>query len=318
MGSGASIDTAAADNWPVDKAIDALLPFYEQDTEKCLQVHNALMKRVCHPGTGIVDRQNPPSSNSSFGKEIIDALNQVRTDPSSFINHAQQHLQSFTDEFIHKDKHNRPNMSIKTKEGRAAVMECIEFLKHANPCEPLQLNTILERCAADYVTHVCSATYRSSQAEPIGDRFSKYGNWKGTIGEVVSFGDSKAIDIVLSLLIDDGAVSRGNRASVFEPSYTQAGAAIINADKDDGNSCCVIEFAAAIYDWNLFERRDVIVSSGVVDPDSGLDGGVVDSNLFDRVVASIPIDDAEPEVRRMMSEEGIKRDHGVLSEVEYV
>jgi hypothetical protein len=314
MGASASVNVKEGD-WLEEDAVNSLLPYYMEDMEKCMKVHNELMARV----SGKMQLPNVPvgaeDKNKQFSADLVNVLNQVRMRPHCFLAHAQNHLSSFTDEFVHRDKHNRPNIAIRTKEGRTAVMECIEFLKTAEPCPPLELNALLDKCAAEHVVKVSSPTFRVNKDKTLslGDRFANYGNWRGSIGEVVSFGDSRAIDIVLSLLIDDGALSRGNRASVFDPSYTQVGAAITSLDAEDGSSCCVIEFAASMSDWSFFQREAVVVSSNrlnISDRDAEdcglkLNYGTIDTKLFDKVVGSIPIDDIEKEVQMMLSAVGM-------------
>lgn len=43
------------------------------------------------------------------------------------------------------------------------------------------------------------------------DRIERHGDWKEVIGENLDFGNKEALDIVLSLLVDDNVASRGHR-----------------------------------------------------------------------------------------------------------
>ena len=50
-------------------------------------------------------------------------------------------------------------------------------------------------------------------------RLEKYGDWSGKIGENIEFGSKSAIEIVSSLLIDDGVANRGHRKNITSDSF---------------------------------------------------------------------------------------------------
>jgi uncharacterized protein YkwD len=229
----------------------------------------------------------------AFSMSIAQAINMVRTEPGSMIPYAQEHLNSFKDEYSFKDPLNRPNTTMCTKEGRSAVVECMQFLREAGCVPPLAPNRCLEESACEYAKMLTAG----AALPAIGDHISRHGNWRGAIGQTVSYGNMDAMAIVLSLLIDDGSPDRGHRESIFDPKFLQLGAGLVKHDTN--GYCCVIEYATTVLDWSSQQREDTIVSfsRSVKDP-------AHDEELFQKVLFSIPNDSIEPEVEDLLGQRG--------------
>ena len=230
-----------------------------------------------------------------FSRDIVNVLNMVRTDPPSLIPYAEEHLNSFLDEYSYKDPFNRPNTSISTKEGRRAITECIQFLRETSAVPPVEQNLCLENAACEYAEILIGCI--DVTAPPIGEHIRKYGNWRGSIGQTISYGNKDAISIILSLVIDDGSTDKGHRKSVFDPNFLQVGAAF--AEHEQQKTCCVIEFANTVLDWSTQQQDDTIVSfsTSIRDPDH-------DESLFRKVLLSIPNDNIMEEVEELLSTKG--------------
>jgi len=73
-----------------------------------------------------------------------------------------------------------------------------------------------------------SPTQETGHDTPSGvtmsQRFAKYGQFVGTIGENIAYGKSVAEDIVLQLFVDDGVASRGHRTNIMKPEFKFMGA----------------------------------------------------------------------------------------------
>jgi uncharacterized protein YkwD len=49
------------------------------------------------------------------------------------------------------------------------------------------------------------------------DRIERYGEWESMCAENCDYGNANAIDIIMSLAVDDGVSSRGHRTNIFKP-----------------------------------------------------------------------------------------------------
>ena len=67
----------------------------------------------------------PGKDVSEMDKQIFDLTNQVRQDPKCFIKHLEEMLGRFEGDLLK----NPGKTTLRTKEGPAAVQECIENLK---------------------------------------------------------------------------------------------------------------------------------------------------------------------------------------------
>ncbi len=84
--------------------------------------------------------------------------------------------------------------------------------------------------------------HKGSKDETMSDRIDRYGEWNGKIGENIDFGSNDAVEILLSLLIDDGVPSRGHRKNIFNPDYKLIG--IASHPHVQEKICCVMDFAS--------------------------------------------------------------------------
>jgi len=68
-------------------------------------------------------------------------------------------------------------------------------------------------------------SHKGTDGTQVWDRISRYGSYTGTVGENLSFGDSKGSEYMLSLYIDDGVLNRSHRSAITNPVYTKTGVA---------------------------------------------------------------------------------------------
>jgi len=116
---------------------------------------------------------------------------------------------------------------IRTKEGTAAVDEAISFLRKTQPQAPLAQSPGLSRAAADHCADQAGGGFGHAgrDASNAGGRMSRYGSPSGSWGENISYGKSRARDVVIALIIDDGLRARKHRVNIFNPNFNFAGAA---------------------------------------------------------------------------------------------
>lgn len=304
MGAAASVGESASrfdkDALSKEELIETLLPHFKSNPAKYEEVYHILVERAAHEKLMKEKEANEPKgatfeAPTPFTDEIVLALNNVRLNPKSFIPIAEAHLESFTDDTHYKDKNGRENMKIRTREGKTAVLECIEFLKKAEPVRAINSNLFLQGSAMDHVKDLSdnnTLSHSSSNGEALQQRIEKHGTWRGTIGEIIDCGNNTAENIVLMQLIDDGTPSRGHRLNCLNPDFLQVGAAINT--HPNFQFCCVVDFATNVLDWSDVQKDDVTVETSTPNKSE-------QSAEFRRVLHTIPMENVIQEIDSMLS-----------------
>lgn len=169
--------------------------------------------------------------------KVLAELNLARQQPKKYAGFLEQHRKRFVDDKVYKAAGSR----IMTQEGRSAVDEAIEFLKKAKPVGALTMSKGLSKAAADHVRDIGKSgatSHDGSDGSAPADRMSRYGEWKQTCGENLSFGPKDAREIVMQLIIDDGVPGRGHRDNIFNSGYRVVGLSVGPHGKY-GNMCAM-------------------------------------------------------------------------------
>lgn len=146
--------------------------------------------------------------------QVLSLLNQLRSQPSSFIPILQSEIKYFSN-LVYKRKKELP---IKTIEGDKAYLEAIDYLKTVNAVNELEYNDILEQCASDLLSNVSNDTQIShidNNGLNVSDRVDKYLEWENRCSENIEIGSLNAQDIIVNLLVDDGNKNRNRRNNLF-------------------------------------------------------------------------------------------------------
>lgn len=179
---------------------------------------------------------------SELEKEVIFELNKVRSDPEKYAKEYLVPLESF---YIGKKFYNPDHSFIITKEGRKALEECIRFLTvEASTAPPLKSSKGLWQAAKDHVEDQSGngkVGHIGKDKLNFSDRIKRYGEWDVAAAENISYGNSEAQQIVISLLIDDGIKSRGHRTNIMNPSFKVVGVSCGN--HPEYGKMCVMDFA---------------------------------------------------------------------------
>jgi len=163
----------------------------------------------------------------SQSEEVLKIMNEVRTDPQVFL---QTRLISFVKE--------------NDLEGNSYAKSLIEELKIAKPTNPLQSSPVLEKLARGHALDMGEKGkigHNSSDGTTFENRVRK--KFKtGMIAENCDYGNAEPLEIVMSLLIDDGITSLGHRKNILHPSLNYVGIAI-EKHKTYGTNC-VMDFSS--------------------------------------------------------------------------
>jgi len=164
---------------------------------------------------------------SNIEKDVILEMNKVRTNPKKY---AELYIQPMLKYYNGKNYSVPGQITIVTREGIAAVNECITALNKANPVSILKPEQGLSLAAKDHVTDQSKTGqtgHNGSDKSTPEIRIKRYGTFGGswTLGENITYGEATGRDIVSGLLIDDGVPSRGHRTNIMKKDFTQTGVA---------------------------------------------------------------------------------------------
>ena len=300
MGTGAlrgSIDSNSAQ----DDIVNALLPHYMSDTNKWDNIYRILVERAnshhMQRQSGLVstDPVTDLTEVIPCTQEIVEILNLARGNPKSFIPILEKHLATFTDDTHYADKNGRENLRIRTREGKAAVEKCIEFLRRAEPVRPVAANIQLELAAIDHAKDLCAHTdlmHNGSDGSSLQQRVERQGEWRGLLGENIDCGNRSALNAVMMMLIDDGVASRAHRANCLNPNFLVVGAAV--GPHPLYGHCIVLDLATQVLSWTEVQTTDIVV---VLDPTKTEESA---SEEFHRVVRSIPVENVVKTIEEAM------------------
>jgi hypothetical protein len=160
---------------------------------------------------------------SQLDKDILTVTNEIRMNPSSFVPKLEAMLPKFdtTDPLLYITG---TGTNLMTNEGAVAVQEAIDYLNAITTpiSEAMQWDQYAEFECKDLVAAQSLTTetgHNSPDGTTMTQRFAKYGQFVGTIGENLAYGKSVAEDIVLQLFVDDGVASRGHRDNIMKPEF---------------------------------------------------------------------------------------------------
>lgn len=175
---------------------------------------------------------------SPLEREVLDEVNLARTQPAKYAAFVEEWRQYYNGKRLV-----RPGRQpITTWDGIAALDECVNFLRTAQPLPPLQSAKGLHLAALDHATDLSTSGimgHRGSDGSLPDQRVERFGRWLNSIGEAIVYDVDSARAMVISLLIDDGTPGRGHRMNIFDPSYTVAGVAV--GSQASPKAKCVID-----------------------------------------------------------------------------
>jgi len=130
----------------------------------------------------------PDDSVAQLDKDIFVTHNEVRTNPKSMIPDLEAQLEKFDGNLL---KNEETNVHLRTNEGAAAVQECIEFLKNAEPLPALVWKSDISLACRDHAQDTgpkATTGHDGSDGSKLADRLKRYGAPVATYGENLSYG----------------------------------------------------------------------------------------------------------------------------------
>lgn len=175
-------------------------------------------------------------------KDLILELNMVRDNPAKY-------AELFLKPLLNNYKGNLftfPNdpVPIETEEGVQALQECIRELKASQSVGLLQPSRGMSNAASDHAREQSrngKVGHEGKRKSTPFTRIARYGEWGGTAGENIDYGNGEARKVVISLLIDDGVPERGHRMNILYKDFGCVGVAFDSHPKY--KHMCVMDFA---------------------------------------------------------------------------
>ena len=180
-----------------------------------------------------------------LAKQLYISQNQIRKDPTSFI----PKLKNWTNKFRKKTLFLLNENPLETFEGLQGVEEAIRFLTLQKPVHELIISEELSKAAKDHAIDIGEnglIGHDGSDGSMLSDRIERYSEWDELCAENIDLGFKVAENIILNILIDDGAEEREQRINLFSTSYKYIG--IGCAKHKEYNHCSVFVYVTSLRD----------------------------------------------------------------------
>jgi len=157
----------------------------------------------------------------SFLSELVQEINKVRANPSSYADIIDNYKQNFQGKIL---KLPNSNVGIQTREGAEAYEECSRFLRSADPAEPQIPSKGLTRIANELLVVVQRDPAEINNVD-MNSIIDKYGSFVGSFNRVMECGGATPQQVVINLLVSDGDRSRSQRDALLNKSLKRVGVA---------------------------------------------------------------------------------------------
>ncbi|OMJ80204.1 hypothetical protein SteCoe_19613 [Stentor coeruleus] len=184
----------------------------------------------------------------STTEKILEELNECRTNPSMYSQKISKILKYYRGKIFARPGYE----AIETEEGSGNALACISYLKTVMPIEPLQWSqslTLAAQMHADDIGPSGRMSHIGQDGSEPCDRIERFCQWSGHLGENIDYGNADSEDIVVSLLIDDGVLARGQRLNIMKREHKYAGVGF--GYHSEYQYVCVILFAELVIESSI-------------------------------------------------------------------
>lgn len=171
---------------------------------------------------------------------VLEEVNKARTDPVKYADVVGARKDQMNGHIL-----TLGGQAVVTKEGVAAIDEAVDFLKNMSPVEPLtKLVDEMSDAAAAHVEDMGQsggASHIGSDGSDPVSRLADRGQWGDVVGENLDFGADTAVDVVVSMLVDDGwDGKRVHRINLLDPDFRVCGVASGPHTKSKVMTCVIL------------------------------------------------------------------------------
>ena len=155
-------------------------------------------------------------------EDIINAHNEIRRNPFSYITKLKEISNYFKDKIYHHPKED----AILTHEGIESIEEAMQYLKSLKQLGPLIHSEEISKACRDHVLDIGPKgmiSHEGSDGKNITDRIEKYCEWDGIVAENLDFGFRIGENIVMNMIMDDGMNEKYQRKNIFNKDFKYIG-----------------------------------------------------------------------------------------------
>ena len=173
----------------------------------------------------------------SFEEQLVDEINELRTNPQRYAQKVEKYIQYFTSDNCLKIPGS--NSKIKTEEGAAAYEEAADYLSQMKKgVDPLEPSKGLARICVDFLNKANGIDPDEIRSINLESIIETYGSFGGSLNRAMDFGGEDPEQVVMNLLVCDGDPNRGNRESLLSKEFKKVGVA--NSEHKTYGYCTLI------------------------------------------------------------------------------
>lgn len=170
-----------------------------------------------------VEKRDPQLTERE--EELISEINKLRTDPNSY---AQLMIRRRKHFYLASElDEGQTQADTNIKEGKQAVLECIEVLEKAEAVPALEFKDGVHLASQDIREVIGDQNSTDpTSAEEVNEALYRYGSYSGRAVQLVGFGYNNPKEVLCHLLISDGEKERRSRQILLDPDFKFCGLAM--------------------------------------------------------------------------------------------
>lgn len=188
-----------------------------------------------------IEEWNNPKYQAANSAASADYMNDVEKEVVKLMNYARMDGKLFARTYLIRYVQ---GFNVKKTSYLSTLIEALETIPSRKPLTP---SPGLTKSARDHATDLGkngTMGHVSSDGSRMANRIERYAEWGDIIAENCSYGTKTALDIVCTLLIDEGVVTYGHRKNILSEEHNFVGVA--TAPHASYKWDCVMDFAGSI------------------------------------------------------------------------
>jgi uncharacterized protein YkwD len=152
--------------------------------------------------------------------------NRIRTNPKAVQKVVQEQISRFDGDSIMRQP---GGINLRTNAGIGEWREAERVLGSQGTYPEMEWNDYLALAAEDHCKQMGPegrTGHDGTDGSKPWHRMERYGDWGGTVGENIAYGNSGGKDYMVQLYIDDGVPNRGHRVNILKEAFKLTGMAV--------------------------------------------------------------------------------------------